>query len=618
MMVNYASLQNEPTALYLNFPFCKHPCTYCHYIKNLSFGHCSIPDEYISTIIIQLKHVLGCFMGKCLESIYLGGGTPSLLTDYQIEKIHDVFKQYHITSKEVSIEIHPGMCNFDYLDNNFFTRYSLGVQSFDKKTIDSYCRNSYTIDSVTNIVEQVRKGNSLKVINIDLIFDLVLQKNDFDCINQLNPETVTLYPNTRGRGIQRFSAVNATLAFAKQHLPEYNQLGKSKFIFIKNGCSPSEYSKNEYEFNGNIIGIGHNSISYIRDKTYLCQYKNNTYQFVERTNWGSRYLNSLLMGISTGVLVSSVQMCMPEIIKSHFLRTVRFGKDISEKHTQLKDSELVYLPEDEYIRFYEYVLSSYGESYAKTFLRAVGFGDDNYNVIEYYFNRKIMLENAEFESLRSKIPGNPLHLEKIKLPQLKILVEGIDGSGKDTFVDLFVHELRKRFLYDSNCRISVMGQPDSSLADGTEAKKFVEDIRYTGDANHVQHVLSNNRLASEQRIISNQGITILIRGLVTDKATFEFVFGTNQNLGEGHVISKWDKYIVVTVDPKIADTRIEHRAIPRTWREHTDRLEYFDNYYKQYSSPVFNEKIIVENTDLDKLKKIAQEMADDIYAKQFN
>ena len=201
--MNYAKLRNEPIALYLNFPFCKHPCTYCHYIENLSFGYSSIPDEYVLKVITQLDNVLSSFQGKCLESIYFGGGTPSLLTEKQIEKIRNILELYHVTSKEISIEIHPGMCNFDYLNNRFFTRYSFGVQSFDKATMKSYCRENYTIASVVNAIQLMRKSNFPKIVNIDLLFDLTLQKIDFDCINQIKPETVTLYPNTKGRGIKR-------------------------------------------------------------------------------------------------------------------------------------------------------------------------------------------------------------------------------------------------------------------------------------------------------------------------------------------------------------------------------------------------------------------------------
>ena len=153
---------------------------------------------------------------------------------------------------------------------------------------------------------------------------------------------------------------------------------------------------------------------------------------------------------------------------------------------------------------------------------------------------------------------------------------------------------------------------------GIEAKQFIENVKYSGNMKQVQEVLTENRLASERKIILNKGITILIRGIVTDKATVNSVFGEDGNLGEGVIIPKWDKYIVISVCPEIADARIENRGIPRTWREHIHYLKYFNEYYKNYSSPIFDEKIVIENTDLSRLRQVAVEMADDIYADQFN
>lgn len=618
-MINYRDIKSKQTALYLNFPFCESPCSYCHYIDNLSFGYNTIPEDYILLIINQLDSVLKYWDGNLLESIYFGGGTPSMLSDEQIKKIEEVFKRYNITAKEISIEIHPGMCNFNYSNNSFFTRYSIGVQSFDKKTIDSYYRRGYTVDSIVNMVKQIRMSKYSKVINIDLVFDSLLFDMDFEYINFIiRPETVTLYPNTKGRGRQRFENVKSTLRCANNKLTDYIPLAKSTFIFLRKDCKQSFYSKNEYETNGNIIGIGHNSISYILDKTYICRYENNNIEVKERKNKGSRYLNSIIRGISTGVLKSYVKIFMPEVLRLHFLRLVESNHDVSDKHIQVFDTDLVYLPEDEYIRFYEYLLLVYNEQTAKIFLSEIGFGDGDYKIIEYYYNKKLLLSNEDIEYLRSKINNKNATLEKKRIPQMRILVEGIDGSGKDTFVDFFSQELRKRFLYDSEYGISIMGQPDSSLAYGVEAKKFVENLDYTGDFENVKKVLIKNRVASEFKIDSNKGITILIRGLVTDKATFDYVFDMDINLGEDSVINKWDKYIVISVSPEIADKRIDDRGIPRTWREQIKFLRYFDDYYKKYSNKIFDEKIIIENTELFKLKQVAKEMADDIYANQFS
>ena len=126
--------------------------------------------------------------------------------------------------------------------------------------------------------------------------------------------------------------------------------------------------------------------------------------------------------------------------------------------------------------------------------------------------------------------------------------------------------------------------------------------------------MKNNRIDSEKKIDAMPGIRILIRGFVTDKATYSKVFSKEENLGEGTIIKNWDRYIVVDVDPRIADERIEKRGIPRTWRENIEHLRYFRNYYKCFESELFDDKTVIENTSLEKLQLTAIEMADKIYA----
>ena len=91
-------LSGGSSALYLNFPFCKIPCSYCHYIDNIKFGYDSIPEDYMNMIYDQLERFGANNKGIVLDSIYFGGGTPSLLNDNQIETIHEILNKYKIES----------------------------------------------------------------------------------------------------------------------------------------------------------------------------------------------------------------------------------------------------------------------------------------------------------------------------------------------------------------------------------------------------------------------------------------------------------------------------------------------------------------------------------------
>ena len=270
-----------------------------------------------------------------------------------------------------------------------------GVQSFDEKTLAAYNRKNYTVSDVYDLVERLRKRGKA-VINIDLVFDEELSEADIESVNELQPETVTLYPNTQGRGSRRLLSVLKTLESAKDRLKNYRPLGSSKFIFVRNDSRQSLYSQTEYELLGNIYGIGHNSVSYVGDTSYLCRYSDGAYELKERHRALNRRFEYLMMGLPSGVKKELVAELLPQI---------------------------------------------YDE-------RSIGFGDSDSETVIGVFNN---------------LNG------KTDCPNMKILIEGIDGSGKDTFAKFLVEELKKRFRYNETSKISVLGEPNSKLTFGVEA-----------------------------------------------------------------------------------------------------------------------------------------------------
>lgn len=614
-------VRNDNAALYLNFPFCVSPCSYCHYIQNVKFGQTTIPSEYFDTICNQIIEVCRFLPHFHYKSIYFGGGTPSLLTDNQIDTIFEIFNEYAITSDEISMELHPHYCNFNYETNKYITRYSIAVQTFDDKLLSDYNRKGYNYESIEQIIHILRNNPACHNINIDLIFDEHIPLHTAGYIEMLQPDTVTIYPNTKGRGVNRLVSVRKALLEIKKQFSTFKPLAKSNFIFVNKNSTHSQYSKIECETFGDIIGLGHNSVSLIGDTSYLTLYENKHINIKKRENKGSRYLSAFLGSLPVGVTYDSVCRFMPEIKTGNYLFTVEHDADINEKHTKICDSTLVYLPENEYIRFIINILPQYS-AYTNCFLSSIGYGDENIETLTTVYNSSLILDYQETNELIDalKLSGKTeKELFKLGLSDKKILVEGIDGSGKDTFVQFFNNELKKRFLYNSDNAISVLGQPDSSLEFGYEAKKFVEDLEYT-DITQVINALRCNRQQSEAKIQSYKGIKILIRGIVTDLATLSIAFG-DSNVEEGDIESEnpfqWDYYIVVKTDPLVADERIQKRGIPRTWREKPEFLQKFSDYYLSFESKRFSKKIIIENTSISNLKKAARKLANEIYAEQY-
>lgn len=605
-MLDCSNIDAQNCAIYINFPFCKQACRFCHYIANLKFGFSEIPNSYFNEVYKNLEEILKQIKGITLQSIYFGGGTPSLLNDEQILLLRNLFVKYNIKSKEVSIELHPGMINFDYKNNDFFTRYSIGVQTINCQDLSKYNRNLYSKDSLITLISKIRNSSFYHKINLDYIFNEEIRNEDIEFCKKIGPESVVFYPNSKGRGKERLTMVCESLNKLSQRMTDYMSLGKSKFIFLKKNEKASLYSKLQYEDFGDIIGVGNNSVSYIADKSYLCVYKNAKARYELRQNKGNRKLVSLFMSLPTGVKKIDIINEIPDIYSMHYLRTVKGDYDVKDKHISVENNDLVYLPDTEYIRFYNYLKKFFSQVYIDAYLGTIGFGDRNYESINYVYNEEYIVSHSNYAEIKQK-----------KLtPDLKILVEGIDGSGKDTFVQFLSIALKKRYMYTETSRISILGQPSSKGIHGIEAKKFIEDLEYTGSEERVKNILKSNRMNSEFNILNMPGIKIVIRGILTDKATYIKEFGHDCNLGEGKIINKWDKLIVIDINPMEADRRVEKRGIPRTWREHLNFLKYFRYYYLNYESDLFLEKIVIYNDNLKKLEKAAEKLADEIYYAQ--
>ncbi|WP_378957067.1 hypothetical protein [Pelosinus sp. sgz500959] len=203
-------------------------------------------------------------------------------------------------------------------------------------------------------------------------------------------------------------------------------------------------------------------------------------------------------------------------------------------------------------------------------------------------------------------------LQKIGMKKKFILIEGTDGSGKDTFASILVDKLKERFLYDENATLSIVGQPLSKCKRGEEALSFIEDKKNNYSKDVVGQILTENRIDTEKYFNKLGGITICIRGLLTDLATYYHVFGEEaaSNLGQTIMI---DKLIIVDVDSKIADNRITERGLPRTWREYFEYLVYFRDYYLKYESQLYREKIVIENIDLNQLDITTEGIANSLF-----
>lgn len=167
--------------IYVHIPFCMQICDYCFYMKELVKSKNQV-DEYIDTICKEIQLVSEHFSlaKQPVNSIYIGGGTPSILTESQFKKLTDTLYKYHdIADAEFTFEAEPGTFNrtkLEWYKSSGINRISMGVQSFDDEIIKLSSRKHTAQQALTAIKTVKDVGNF--TVNIDLLSGLAGETMD--------------------------------------------------------------------------------------------------------------------------------------------------------------------------------------------------------------------------------------------------------------------------------------------------------------------------------------------------------------------------------------------------------------------------------------------------------
>ena len=129
-------MEQKPLGLYIHIPYCIHKCGYCDFNSH-PIKHDEM-DDYINALSIEIKHYAKIYSSThYISTIFLGGGTPTTLTTFQLDRIfRECVNEFTIASDaEITIEANPATINLDQLKSirhTGYNRISIGVQSFDK------------------------------------------------------------------------------------------------------------------------------------------------------------------------------------------------------------------------------------------------------------------------------------------------------------------------------------------------------------------------------------------------------------------------------------------------------------------------------------------------------
>ena len=159
------------SGIYIHIPFCKQACHYRDFHFSTSLKK---KDELIDALIREIELRQYEFKNTTVETIYFGGGTPSLLTSEELKRIIDsVFKNYKVSENpEITLEANPDdLCSEQIinLSNSQINRLSIGIQSFHEKDLKLMNRAHNTQEAKQCLEEATKYFNN---ISLDLIYGI--------------------------------------------------------------------------------------------------------------------------------------------------------------------------------------------------------------------------------------------------------------------------------------------------------------------------------------------------------------------------------------------------------------------------------------------------------------
>lgn len=157
--------------LYLHIPFCKQACHYCdfHFSTNLSQK-----STLISALCTEIHLQKNYLPNQPLETIYFGGGTPSLLIDDELAQILTTIHAHFAVSSnaEITLEANPDDLSAEKLQmfRRYVNRLSIGVQTFDETTL-RWMNRAHTAAEAENCVQLAREAG-FENLSVDLIYGI--------------------------------------------------------------------------------------------------------------------------------------------------------------------------------------------------------------------------------------------------------------------------------------------------------------------------------------------------------------------------------------------------------------------------------------------------------------
>ena len=229
------------SGIYLHIPFCKTKCIYCDFYS-VTKRDDSI-DKFVNCMVKEIKLNKNRLESTIFDTIFFGGGTPSVLTENQLENIlNTLYENFSIDKKvEITLECNPGEITFEKLAHFRkigINRLSIGFQSFSEKNLKFLGRLHSSKQSISTFNHARKAG--FDNINIDLIYDIPKQKikdwkDDLFLGTSLEPEHISAYSLTVEKNTVLHSMVkNKTAIMPSEEIDKKMFLSTISYLEQKN------------------------------------------------------------------------------------------------------------------------------------------------------------------------------------------------------------------------------------------------------------------------------------------------------------------------------------------------------------------------------------------------
>jgi len=333
-------------SVYIHIPFCKHICSYCDFCK--LYYNKKWTNDYLNALEKEIKEK---YNGETIETIYIGGGTPSNLDINELKKLFSIVNIFKTNLKEFTFECNVEDINEEllkFLKTTKVNRISIGVQTFNKNHLNYLNRvNNIDIIEKINLVKKYYKN-----INIDLMYAF---KNE--TLNDLNNDLETIL-KLDIKHISTYSLIIEENTMLRKEKPIDEELDYEMYKLINeklkkyNHYEVSNFSKKGYESKHNLTywnneeyyGFGLGASGYINNIKYkntknIKEYINNNYLLNEnKLSVLEQMQNEMILGLR------KLEGVNKQTFKQKYNKEI---KEVFEIENLLKEKKLI--ENEEYI-----------------------------------------------------------------------------------------------------------------------------------------------------------------------------------------------------------------------------------------------------------------------------